>query len=196
MERLIRFLAIFIGKLFYRLEVTGLENIPSEGGAIVCSNHPGTFDMFFIACKVKRLVHYMAKEELFKNPILAYILPRIGAFPVKRGKGDIDSIRTALRILKEGKILGILPEGTRTGVNNSRKVKPKAGVALIAVKANVPIIPAAISGNYKKLFSKVKVVYGEPIYLNNQHGKKYTKEELEEISSNIMNRVYSLLEEK
>jgi 1-acyl-sn-glycerol-3-phosphate acyltransferase len=196
MEKFVRCLAILLGTLFYRLEVTGLENIPSEGGAIVCSNHPGTFDMFFIACKVKRLIHYMAKEELFKNPILAYILPKIGAFPVKRGKGDIDSIRKALKILKDGKILGILPEGTRTGFNNSRKVKPKAGVALIAIKANVPIIPAAISGDYSKPFSRVKVKFGAPFYVNSKQDKKNTKEELENISGNIMERVYSLLEEE
>jgi len=159
MEKLVRSLILFLGKFLYRLEVTGLENIPAEGGVILCSNHPWTFDMFFIACKVKRLVHYMAKEELFKNPILAYILTKLGAFPVKRGTGDINSIRTALKILKEGKILGILPEGTRTGFNTLRKVKPKAGAALIAVKANVPIVPAAISGDYRKLFSKVKVKF-------------------------------------
>ena len=196
MEKLVRSLILFLGKFLYRLEVTGLENIPAEGGVILCSNHPWTFDMFFIACKVKRLVHYMAKEELFKNPILAYILTKLGAFPVKRGTGDINSIRTALKILKEGKILGILPEGTRTGFNTLRKVKPKAGAALIAVKANVPIVPAAISGDYRKLFSKVKVKFGKPFYINSDADKKYTKEELEEISRGIMDKVYSLLEEE
>jgi len=196
MEKLVRSLILFLGKFLYRLEVTGLENIPAEGGVILCSNHPWTFDMFFIACKVKRLVHYMAKEELFKNPILAYILTKLGAFPVKRGTGDINSIRTALKILKEGKILGILPEGTRTGFNTLRKVKPKAGAALIAVKANVPIVPAAISGDYRKLFNKVKVKFGKPFYINSDPDKKYTKEELEEISRNIMDKVYSLLEEE
>jgi|LSQX01.3.fsa_nt_gb 1-acyl-sn-glycerol-3-phosphate acyltransferase len=196
MEKIVRLFMLFLGKFFYRLEVTGLDNIPEKGGVILCSNHPGTFDMFFIACKVKRLVHYMAKEELFKNPILAYILSKLGAFPVKRGTADINSIKTALKLLKEGKILGILPEGTRTGFNTKRKIRPKAGAALIAVKANVPIVPAAISGDYRKLFSKVKVKFGKPFYINSEPDKKYTKDELEKISMSIMDKVYSLLEEE
>ena len=185
----------FIFKLFFKFEVEGIENVPLSGGAIMCSNHPGTFDMFFIACKVKPIVHYMAKEELFKNPVLAYILTKLGAFPVKRGKGDLESIKKALKILKSGKVLGILPEGTRTGFGNPRKIKPKPGVALIATKANVPIIPAAIKGGYK-LFSKVKVIYGKPFYVNSEKGKKYTREELINITNFIMDRTYKLLEEK
>lgn len=194
MAEFIKLLTRIIFKIFFRFEVEGIENIPTEGGVILCSNHPGTLDMFFIACKVKRLVHYMAKEELFRNPILRFIVVKLGAFPVKRGRNDMDSIKTAIRILKDGKILGILPEGTRTGPNNEKNIKPKPGVALIATKAKVPIVPAAITGGYK-LFGKVKVVYGKPFYINGGEPKKYTKDDLIEITNDIMSKIYMLLEE-
>ncbi|NLC67899.1 MAG: 1-acyl-sn-glycerol-3-phosphate acyltransferase [Clostridiaceae bacterium] len=192
MERLVRRLCTIFFKLFYRVEIVGISNVPQKGGVILCSNHPTLMDMFFIAYKIKRLVHYMAKEELFRNPVLAYILSKLGAFPVKRGKADIESIKTAIRMVKEGHIVGILPEGTRTGVGNKKKVKPKPGVALIATKVNAPIVPVAISGNFK-LFSKIKIVYGKPIYLDVDEEKKYSMDELKTISQKIMDKIYSLM---
>ncbi|HOJ10727.1 MAG TPA: lysophospholipid acyltransferase family protein, partial [Clostridiales bacterium] len=77
MAEFVKFLSRIIFKIFYKFELKGIENVPAEGPAILCSNHPGTLDMFFIGCKLKRLVHYMAKEELFKNPFLAFILPKL-----------------------------------------------------------------------------------------------------------------------
>ncbi len=120
MVRVLKFLINVVLSIFYRFKTEGMENIPEQGGAIICSNHPGTTDMFFIACRVKRLIHYMAKEELFSNKIMKYLMNIAGAFPVRRGSGDIESIKTAIGILKAGKLLGILPEGTRTGKNNRK----------------------------------------------------------------------------
>jgi 1-acyl-sn-glycerol-3-phosphate acyltransferase len=150
--------------------------------------------MFFIAYKMKRLVHFMAKAELFKSPLLAYILKGIGAFPVKRGTGDIGAAKAVFRILKEGKIVGILPEGTRTRGKDPSKIKIKSGAALFAISSGVPVLPVAVSGTYK-LFSKVRVVFGNPYYLKSEENKKYSAEELTIMSEDIMKRVYSLLEE-
>lgn len=191
MVRIIKFLVNVILSILYRFKTEGLENIPEEGGAIVSSNHPGTLDMFFIACRPKRLIHYMAKEELFKNPLVRFLLKKVGAFPVKRGFGDIDGIKSAIKILKDGNLLGILPEGTRTGKDNVNNIKPKSGMVLIASKAGVPIIPAAITPE-RRIFSKVRVVYGKPI---NIESKKMDRAEMALISKNVMDEIYALLGE-
>jgi len=195
MITILRIIAAVVFNLFYKVEYKGVSNVPSKGGAILCANHPGTLDMFFIGYKLKRIVHYMAKEELFRNKLLAYILRKLGAFPVKRGKADVESMKTAINLIKEGHIVGILPEGTRTGPNNKKHVKAKPGVALLAYKVRAPIIPVAVSGNYR-LFSNVKVVYGEPFYLEFEENKKYTMDEFRQMSQKIMDKIYSLLEDK
>lgn len=195
MVKFFKSLSKIIFKLFYRVELVDIENVPSKGGAILCANHPGTLDMFFIGYKLNRLVHYMAKEELFKNPLMNYIMRKLGCFPVKRGKPDIESIKTAINLVNEGHIVGILPEGTRTGFKNKKKIRAKPGVAMVATKVNAPIIPVAVSGDYR-LFSKVKVVYGKPFYLDFEENKKYAIDELRDISQKIMNKIYALLEDK
>ncbi|HHY23617.1 MAG TPA: 1-acyl-sn-glycerol-3-phosphate acyltransferase [Clostridiaceae bacterium] len=195
MAEFTKLLCRIIFKLIYRVELIDIENVPSKGGAILCANHPGTLDMFFIGYKLKRLIHYMAKGELFKNPIMSFIMHKLGCFPVKRGKPDIESIKTAISLINEGHIVGILPEGTRTGFQNRKKIRAKPGVAMVATKVNTPIIPVAVSGDYR-LFSKVKVVYGKPFYLDLDKDKKYTMDELRQISQRIMDKIYSLLGEK
>jgi 1-acyl-sn-glycerol-3-phosphate acyltransferase len=194
---MIEFLRIIVKiffKCFYRVKITGYENIPAKGGVVLCSNHIGEIDMFLIGVKSKRLVHYMAKEELFKNPLFGAIIRWLGAFPVKRGRVGTESIKTGLKLLEDGHILGIFPEGTRMKNKQNKDVKAKPGAAMFAVKAGVPVIPVAISGNYK-LFSKIRVVFGKPFYLEAEKDKKYTNEDFTEMSQYIMKKVYSLLEE-
>lgn len=180
----------FILGALYKLEIVGMENVPRKGSAVLCANHIGGMDMFFMGCHLHRLVHYMAKEELFKNPILGFLIRWVGGFPVRRGRADVEAIKTAFRVLAEGHIIGIFPEGTRKKEN--KKIKP--GAAMIAARAGVPIIPVALEGNYK-LFSKVKVVFGKPFMLDAEKDRKYTSEELAVFSQQIMDRVYALLEE-
>jgi len=180
--------------LFYRVKIIGLDNVPKEGAAILCANHVGEMDMFFIGYKVKRLVRYMAKSELFKIPILSPLIKFLGAFPVKRGKADVEAIKTALRLLDEGHIVGIFPEGTRLKNKKGKTVKAKPGAALLAQKSGAPILPVAVEGKYRP-FSKIKIVFGKPFSLDLDKDKKYTNNELVVISEGIMKRVYSLLEE-
>lgn len=179
--------------IFYRVEIVNIENVPSKGPALLCSNHNGELDMFFIGYKLKRWVHYMAKEELFKIPVIGRLVKLMGAFPVKRGDGDIRAIKTTLTLLKQGHIVGIFPEGTRTrgSLNNNIKIKP--GIAMFAIKSGVPIIPVAVVGSYKP-FSKVKVIFGSTFNLDIDKNKKYTIEEMTIISRGIMDRVYFLME--
>lgn len=195
MEWVVKYTLRVFFNIFFRVKLINKQNVPKDGGAILCCNHIGELDMFFIAYSLRRLVHYMAKEELFRNPISSWFFYSVGAFPIKRGTGDIGSIKTVLRMLGNGEIVGILPEGTRTRGKDKSEIKVKAGAAMLAIKGKVPIIPVGIKATYK-LFSTVKVVYGESYYIKTEEGKKYTGEELTEFSNDIMNRVYSLLEEK
>jgi len=191
--KLIRFLVTIFINTFYKVEIIGIENVPEKGPAILCANHKGILDMFFIGYRLKRLVRYMAKQELFKNFFLSLIIRYLGAFPVKRGVGDVKAVKTALDLLKKGHIVGIFPEGTRTRGKRPGEIKVKPGSALLTIKSGVPIIPVAIEGTYKP-FSRVKVIFGRPFSLDVDKNKKYTVKEMTTISQDIMKRVYSLME--
>src|SRR5690625_3879692 len=91
---------------FYRIKVIGKENFPKEGGVLLCTNHIDNLDPPVVGITCPRTVHFMAKEELFELPILKGILPKVKAFPVKRGMSDRQAMRTALSLLKEGKVVG------------------------------------------------------------------------------------------
>jgi len=188
-----RVIANLVLNILFRIEVINKDNIPEKGAALLCANHTSELDMFFIGLRIKRWVHYMAKEELFKNPVMSLILRKLGAFPVKRGKGDVGAIRNVFKLLDEGHIVGIFPEGTRLKGKVRDKTKIKPGAALIAINSSVPIIPVAVDWNHR-LFSRVKVIIGEPFNLDIDKSKKYTSEEMIKISRSIMDKVYSLME--
>lgn len=195
MINILRVIVKIVFAILYRVEVIGKENVPESGPLILCANHNGEMDMFFIGYKINRLVRYMAKEELFRIPLLSGIIKWLGAFPVKRGKADVEAIKTSLRILENNEILGIFPEGTRMRNKDAKSVRIKPGVALLAQKSGAPIIPVAISGRYRP-FSRIKVVFGKPFTIDLDKDKKYTNSELSEIAKDIMSKVYALMEDK
>ena len=121
------------------------------------------------------------------------MFPRLGAFPIKRGKGDVGSIKTAYKHFEDGNIVGIFPQGTRVKANNRNSAGIKPGAALLATNAGVKVIPASVEGNYR-LFGKIRVVFGEPYMIEVEKGKKLTSDELSEISRGIMQKIYSLSE--
>ena len=195
MKDVVRFILRVFFTIFFRVSITGRENIPAKGAALLCSNHIAELDMFFIGYRLKRIIHYMAKEELFKIPLVRSFIRWAGAFPVKRGAGDVGAIKTALKLLKDGHIVGIYPEGTRRARKKPEKeIKIKPGAAMLAIKTGVPIIPVAIEGTYKP-FSRVKLIFGKPFYLDIEENKKYSNEEMTEMSKDIVERVYKLLED-
>lgn len=193
MIEVIRFILRMFFKIFYRVEIIGLENVPKNGGVLLCSNHIYDLDMFLMGYKLPRLVHYMAKEELFKIPLVNKFIIWVGAFPVRRGTGDIGAIKTVLKLLTEGKIVGIFPEGTRS--RGTKKAAIKAGIVLLAEKSGAPILPVAIKATYKP-FSKIKLIYGKPFNLEIKKGEKLSSEEMAKISNEIMNEIYALVEDK
>lgn len=180
-------------KLLYNVQVIGLENIPLNGGCIISPNHKSNIDPPLVACFINRTVYYMAKQELFENKLFAIILRALGAFPVKRGVSDIASIKTSMRLLKDGKVIGIFPEGTRSKNNALGEAEP--GVAMLAIKMNVPVIPIAIIGDYK-LFSKIVIKIGKPCYFDQYTGIKLTTNDYKKISSNILSKIEALMEER
>ncbi len=158
-----RAILIPLMKLLFFYEVKGKNNIPKKGGYIVCSNHLSNFDPVFLGITQKRQIFYMAKKELFKNKFFGWLIRKLGAFPVDRGKGDGKAINNAETLIEEGKVLGIFIEGTRS--KTGEFLRPKAGAAMIAEKVNVPVIPVCITPKNKKvrIFQKVTISWGEPI---------------------------------
>jgi 1-acyl-sn-glycerol-3-phosphate acyltransferase len=192
MKTFARIITNIVFRLLFRVEVINVEKIPAEGPVLFCANHNSILDMFFLGYKLDRWIHWMAKDELFKNPILSFIITKLGAFPVKRGKGDVGSIKHAYKLLSENKIVGIFPQGTRIDPEKIETSRIKPGAAMIAANTGVKVLPAAVKGSYR-IFSKMKVVYGEPFVIK-KVDEKPTKEELTRISRDIINRVYSLSE--
>jgi 1-acyl-sn-glycerol-3-phosphate acyltransferase len=158
------FRAIFrsIYRGIFRWRVIGRENIPDGEGLILCANHISNWDPPLLGCGIERQVHFMAKEELFKIPVLSALLTSFGAFPVKRGAGDRQAIRKSLELVKEKKVLGIFPEGRRNRTGEATVGKVLPGAAMIALKAGVRVVPVAILGPYR-LFRPITIVYGKPI---------------------------------
>lgn len=145
-------------------KIKGLENLPPEGPVILAVNHVSLWDPIVAACSISRPVSFMAKEELFKVPILGPILHRIGAFPVKRGQGDMSAIRQSLKVLKEQKVLGLFPEGTRSKTGELQKGLP--GVALLMDKGKATVLPIKVTGTQHLLtkgWGKIEVVLGSPL---------------------------------
>lgn len=177
-------------RLFYRWEVIGSENIPASGPVILCSNHISNYDPLIVGCSSERRVHFMAKEELFRIPIVSFLIRQFGAFPVKRGAADRSAIRSTLQILEEGKVLGIFPEGTRSKTGDLKKGLP--GVAMFALKSQAAVVPVAIVGPYR-LFRPVKVVIGKPIDLTAYREQKASGEVLKETTDLIMRHIGDLL---
>lgn len=189
LKEISKFLIRLIVTPLFRVRITGRENIPEAGPFILYANHVTMLDMFFIGYSIKRWIFWMAKEELFRIPVISFVIGKLwGAFPVKRGKADVESIKTALNHLKNGDVVGIFPQGTRKGKSVNM------GAVLLAAKANVPMLPVAIEGG-DKIFGKVRVVFGKPFRIPVENGEM-DKDTCRELSSQIMDKIRQLLEEK
>ena len=164
---------------FFAVTATGYENVPATGPLIVAANHRSYLDPPLIGSWFPRPVHWMAKDELFRYPILGTLIRWCNAFPVARGEADVGSIKRALRILKEGEVVGIFPEGTR---NISGDVEAKAGAVLLASRAHCPVVPVGVSRTgiaMKRLRgSHVEMRIGAPITFQGS-SRRATKTELD-----------------
>ena len=157
---ILRTLLYPILSLIWRPYIVGWENLRIKGKAIIASNHTSMLDPIIIALVTPRIVHFMAKKEIFKNKIVGVFLRSLCVFPVKRHNADIQSLKKAMRVLEKGKIFGIFPEGKRSVTDYMDKFEK--GTAFIATKAGAPILPIYIHPHsFKK--GRVRMIVGKPI---------------------------------
>jgi 1-acyl-sn-glycerol-3-phosphate acyltransferase len=162
-------------RLGYRLEVHGKENIPGAGGFVLAANHNSSFDPWPLGMPLypKRFLRFMAKSELYWRPLNVF-LDAAGAFPVRRGEKDLEAIRTAVELCREGHVVVMFPEGTRRvkGLRKKWEAKAHTGAARIALEAGVPLVPAAIRGTDRLArFAKLRVDYGAPVEIGDLDGQ-------------------------
>lgn len=184
--------AIFVYcKIVYRVKIKGKENIPADGPLLFCGNHRTYLDPPLIVVTAGRHMRFMAKEELRKNPLFAFLGVLFEGIYVKRDEKDITALKEALKTLKNGGCIGLFPEGTRNGLEkNDGKIKN--GAAYMALKTGAKVVPVGIVGK-AKLFSKNAIIYGEPIDLSEYiSGKKIEKETEEKVSEIIKNKIVEL----
>ncbi len=133
--------------LKYRLRVTGREHIPATGGAILAANHCSYLDPPVIgACSTRRIVHFLARDTLLSNPVARWFFPRVGVIALDRTRGDLGALKKAIGLLKEGQVVGLFPEGTRSPDGQIREAK--GGIGFLMAKGQVPIVPVYISGTF------------------------------------------------
>ncbi len=166
----------------------GHEHFPKTEGVLLCSNHIDNLDPPIVGITAPRPVSFMAKEELFNVPILGNVVKRLKAFPVKRGMSDREALRVGLKLLKNGEVLGLFPEGTRS--KDGSLGKGLAGAGFFALRSNAAVVPCAIIGPYKP-FKRLTVVYGKPIDMDSLREQKASAEDATEV---IMNSIKELID--
>ena len=193
------YLAAVIYGMFFRGEVAGLENLPRHGSFLIAANHISFLDPPFIGCQVPRQIAYFARKTLWKPGFASWWLDTVGTIPVDRDGGqDVSAIKRVLKALKEDKGLILFPEGTRSP--DGQLKEPKAGVGLIACRAQVPVVPARIYGSFEafgkgqplRLGTPVTVVFGQPVAPKDFDDPNAGKERYQLASQRIFARIAEL----
>ena len=190
---IVKFLINIFCKIVFRVEKVGEENIHKEGAYIMCANHQSNWDPPILVASTKRILYVMAKEEFFIMNFIMCFAKKCSFCPVKRGKMDLESMKFSLKILKEGQILMLFPEGTRHGLEKNGKAQN--GAAFLALRTGVPVVPVGIQGKMKP-FHKVKLNYGKPLDFSKYQTNKPEKELLDRVSKEIMDNIIMLTKEK
>jgi len=180
--------------LFYKIEVRGKENLPN-GPFVLASNHISNWDPVFLYKKLKnKKIRFMAKKELFRVPVVSWLVGLMGAFPVDRGGNDVGAIKKAVNMVKDGECMGIFPQGHRYPEVDPRSTPAKNGAALICTKAEADIVPVYIArkDNRHKLFRKTWVVIGDPIPFEELEFDRDASGEYARITDKIFDRICSL----
>lgn len=185
-------------KWLFRLEIEGAENEPKDGGFLACPNHISNWDVIILAISLHRPVHFFAKAELFKVPLLKQLVSSLGAFPASRGTADIGALKKTIKLLGDGNIVGFFPQGTRHPGKDPRDTEVKHGVAMIANRSGAPILPVYIETKNNKIlpFRKVKVKIGKVITNDELNMEKGGKEEYERVSKYVFSRITDLMSDQ
>lgn len=187
-------------RMIYKLEFKGLENVPPEDGGryIVAINHTSAFDPVFVSMpKQVPPLHFMAKVELFKNPVVGWVIKHLYGFPVKRGKGDTSAIEYGEKIIEEGHVMAICPEGKRIKDKNGVPQKAKSGVAVIAKATNASVLPVAIYCDGPiKAGKKVVISYGKLLSLSDMglDKEEIAPHDIKFAANTVMDKIIELWE--
>jgi 1-acyl-sn-glycerol-3-phosphate acyltransferase len=183
-------------RLAQRVEVVGLEHVPSSGAAILAGNHISWVDPVFLACWLTpatgRPLNWMGKAEAMRWPLVGQFLRINGVFGVRRGAADLEAFRLAERVLAEGHLLGIYPEGTRS--HDGRLGAFRDGAALLALRSGVPVLPVSVSGTHHlwrrgsflpRRVAQIRLVIGAPLHLERGEGRGAVQHAAEQIRSAV-----------
>lgn len=186
--KIIRDILAIIVRPLYRMEIKGRDNLPHKGSVIVVANHSSLMDPIFMGCSFNRQVRFMAKEQLFKVPILGQIIRWLGTFPVRRGAGDREALNLAQKVLADEEVLGIFPEGKRYKDGKIHPLRP--GAALLAVKSGASVLPMYIANSYRLRFfrfPKIRIIIGPSFILESMGSRKESaRAGAEEIYSRLL----------
>lgn len=177
-------------KIVYRIKTVGKENIPADGALIFCGNHRTYLDPPVIIVTAGRHMRFMAKEELRKNPFLAFLGVIFEGIYVKRDAKDISAMKEAIKTLKSGGCIGLFPEGTRNGLEKNDG-KLKNGAAYLALKTGAKIVPIGIQGEAKP-FHSTTIVYGEPLDFSTKYNISEDKEAADKATDELKEKIIML----
>jgi 1-acyl-sn-glycerol-3-phosphate acyltransferase len=196
-------LAWFLLRVFHFVQCFDTNNIPSKGGFIAAANHASFWDPPFLGISTwRRMFRFMARDTLFKFPVWGTLLRYMGAIPIKRGTVDRGAWDKVINTVKDGHIVGLFPEGTRTPDGEIHE--GKAGTGMLVYKAKCPVIPVYIHGGFQAWkkgnmlatpFKKMDIIFGKPVYFDEQFKKEDTKQTYIEITGIIMAEIKKLKEE-
>ena len=185
---------------YTRITVRGIENVPAAGPLVIAANHLNDADPLILIARIPRRIVFMAKVELFRVPLLGQLLRAFGAFPVRRNEADLSALRWATGELRQGLALGIFPEG-RTSTRGARLQEAWPGAALLALRAEAPVLPVAITGSqylqlpffFFRIFKRydVTVTIGAPFSLSKRN--RLNGEAIRAATQTIMERISALL---
>jgi len=194
--RIAQVLSFLYLKIFHRLEIEGLDNVPKEGAFILASNHASFIDPPALGCRVNRNLHYFAKDSLFVGP-LGYLIRKLNSIPVNRGQLDLKTLRSTISVHKNGSPLLVFPEGTRS--QNGQLGTAKKGIGLLVSKTQCDILPVFLSGSseilgkgmvFPRLGRKLKIKYGNLIQFDFLESRVNGNHQ--EISDFILNEIRGL----
>lgn len=186
--------------LWHQLRVEGLEHIPRTGSLIVAANHMSHLDPALLGSVCPRAIHYLAKEELFHQPFLRWFLTRIGQVPVARDAGSAGmALKNGVKLLQEGQVMGVFPEGTRS--KTGQRQKARTGVVVLASLGHAPILPAYIYGTFAAFppktklpipFKPVGIRFGEPFRLSPEECNLEDRAGMEQAAEKVLDHVFAL----
>lgn len=186
-----------VGKLLFRYRVAGREHVPAQGGALIAANHASYVDIPFVGAAVRRRMWYLGRQDLF-FPVLRPVLQWFGWIPIRQDRLDRSGFGKAIRLIQEGKLVVIYPEGTRTPDGRLKRGKP--GIGVIVAETGCPVIPTYLAGTREVLpaggrgisLHPVRVTFGAPIDFASAAQRSSGKEFYQHVSRTVMDRIAEL----